>query len=217
MAKYNLQPNEGVILKSKSVSHGFWGGYTDEILLTNLNFVWTSIGIMGFPQKTHQYPLHQIKVYDGRAQVRLGEHSGNGSPMLEISFMDGTEESFGFQISDKEATKEILRWTKAINKAVTGKDIDLDPEQYWNKNADQDPEQDEDEDTDDSVLGAFREIGNELKEAIIGTPKTARQKQSATLPLEQQIDTLKKLKELLDAGILSQKEFDAKKKEIMRL
>lgn len=33
----------------------------------------------------------------------------------------------------------------------------------------------------------------------------------------EQIETVKKLKELLDAGILSQEEVDLKKKEVMRL
>jgi membrane protease subunit (stomatin/prohibitin family) len=37
------------------------------------------------------------------------------------------------------------------------------------------------------------------------------------MSFEQQIETLKKLKELLDLGILSQQEFDTKKKEIMGL
>jgi len=37
------------------------------------------------------------------------------------------------------------------------------------------------------------------------------------MSFEQQIETLKKLKELLDMGILSQQEFDVKKKEIMGL
>lgn len=35
--------------------------------------------------------------------------------------------------------------------------------------------------------------------------------------IDQQIETLKKLKSLLDAGILTQEEFDAKKKEVMNL
>lgn len=36
-------------------------------------------------------------------------------------------------------------------------------------------------------------------------------------PLDKQIETLKKLKDLLDAGILSQEEFDAKKREVLGL
>ncbi|NLD18409.1 MAG: SHOCT domain-containing protein, partial [Tissierellia bacterium] len=38
-----------------------------------------------------------------------------------------------------------------------------------------------------------------------------------TISFDDQIEMLKKLKELLDVGILSQEEFDIKKKEIMRL
>lgn len=38
-----------------------------------------------------------------------------------------------------------------------------------------------------------------------------------TISLDEQIDALKKLKELVDAGILSQEEFDMKKKQIMNL
>ncbi|QBO35758.1 SPFH domain-containing protein [Periweissella cryptocerci] len=41
--------------------------------------------------------------------------------------------------------------------------------------------------------------------------------QKSGMTFDQQIDALKKLKELLDANILSQDEFDAKKKEIMGL
>lgn len=35
--------------------------------------------------------------------------------------------------------------------------------------------------------------------------------------IEQQIDAVKKLKELLDIGVLTQQEFDAKKKDILGL
>ena len=51
-----------------------------------------------------------------------------------------------------------------------------------------------------------------------GTAPTEPQTESAkTSSLDNQIETLKKLKELLDAGILSQDEFDAKKREILGL
>lgn len=37
------------------------------------------------------------------------------------------------------------------------------------------------------------------------------------MSFDEQIEALKKLKELMDAGILTQEEFDAKKKEVMGL
>ncbi len=40
---------------------------------------------------------------------------------------------------------------------------------------------------------------------------------TSVMTLDEQIDALKKLKELVDAGILSQEEFDIKKKQIMNL
>ena len=39
----------------------------------------------------------------------------------------------------------------------------------------------------------------------------------SAMSFDQQIEALKKLKELLDMGILTQEEFDKKKKDIMRL
>jgi len=159
MAEYRLQSNEAIILKSKSVSHGFWGAYTDEILLTNINFVWTSIGIMGFPKKVYQYPLSQIKKHNGKFQVLQGEHSGNGSPMLDVYLANGSVEQFGFQISEKAAKKEIQKWIQAFNGTIKG---DSDYDEYEDNDFDN-----EDEEDDDSILGAFREVGNELK-GIIG-------------------------------------------------
>lgn len=49
-------------------------------------------------------------------------------------------------------------------------------------------------------------------------PQNASQiDQGKKMSFDEQIDTLKKLKDLLDAGILTQEEFDSKKKEIMGL
>ena len=45
----------------------------------------------------------------------------------------------------------------------------------------------------------------------------AEMKPKASMSFDEQIETLKKLKELVDMGVLSQEEFDAKKKEIMNL
>ena len=39
-AKYNLMPNESIILKETGVAHGgVMAIYTDELMLTNLNIV----------------------------------------------------------------------------------------------------------------------------------------------------------------------------------
>ena len=48
------------------------------------------------------------------------------------------------------------------------------------------------------------------------TAETVKQN-SAIMSFDEQIEAVKKLKELADAGILSQEEFESKKKEIMNL
>ena len=49
------------------------------------------------------------------------------------------------------------------------------------------------------------------------TPRGEGVTGGSVLPLDEQIEAVKQLKELLDEGVLSQEEFDAKKKEIMGL
>ena len=49
------------------------------------------------------------------------------------------------------------------------------------------------------------------------TPRGEGATGASILPLDEQIEAVKQLKELLDEGVLSQEEFDAKKKEIMGL
>jgi hypothetical protein len=117
MAKYNLQPNEVVLLKDDSVMHGsgFMSGYTDELILTNLNLVLTKKGTFGNSKGVRTFPVNQIKVYNQQAQARLGE-ARNGSALLEVYFLSG-EEQFTFQGGGK---KKVLTWVAKINEVVTG-------------------------------------------------------------------------------------------------
>ena len=47
--------------------------------------------------------------------------------------------------------------------------------------------------------------------------KPAKETDDALISYDEKIETLRKLKQLVDEGILSQDEFDAKKKEILAL
>ena len=66
-------------------------------------------------------------------------------------------------------------------------------------------------------------FGMNLAQAI--SPSTAAPVANTMAPIEQargrtideQIETVRKLKDLVDAGVLSQDEFDAKKKQVMGL
>ncbi|MFF2752483.1 hypothetical protein ACFVR1_01855 [Psychrobacillus sp. NPDC058041] len=116
MVKFNLMPNESIILKSENVMHGgMIAAYTDELILTNQNIIHVKKGMFGNTKNVKRYPVNQIKIFNGEPQAILGKQR-NGSPQLEIYFLNG-HECFGFQSLTK---KEVVQWINAICKLVTG-------------------------------------------------------------------------------------------------
>ena len=117
MAKFSLLPNESIILKTERVKHGgMFAIYTDDLILTSQNLVVVCKGTFGNTKDVVRYPLNQIKMNNGEPQALLGT-AQNGTPQLEVYFLNGQQEAFGFQSMGK---KEITQWINAICKAVTG-------------------------------------------------------------------------------------------------
>lgn len=152
--QYRLMPNEAIILKEVSVAHGgVWAIYTDELMLTNLNIVCMNKGTFGNVKNIFQYPLSQIKKYNGKPQAIMGKLS-NGTPSLEVYFVNGEVESFNFQLGNK---KKINQWIDAINKLVGGGTVDQD--------FSSDEDDDDEDDDEDTFIGAFKEAGDQFKDA----------------------------------------------------
>lgn len=119
-AKYSLMPNESVILQESSVAHGgVMAGFTDDLMLTNLNIVCINKGILGNTKNIFQYPLSQIKRYNGKPQAVLGKLS-NGTATLDIFFVDGRKESFYFNSLGNK--RKINQWINEIINVVCGDD-----------------------------------------------------------------------------------------------
>ncbi|MGW6175299.1 hypothetical protein ACWF5H_17565 [Arthrobacter sp. NPDC055138] len=120
-AKYNLQPNEVVLLKDERVMHGgFLSAYTDELMLTNLNLVLLRKGMFGNSKGVLTFPVNQIKVHNQQAQAVIGKAT-NGSDLLEVYFLNG-QEKFAFQSGGKRKLNE---WISKINYAVTGEEVSV--------------------------------------------------------------------------------------------
>jgi hypothetical protein len=135
MSNYNLQQNEYLVLKSGEV-YLVDDGYNelDELILTNKNLVYvtyvpTNQGGFNIFKKTEweyvvqQYPIAQIKVFNGQAQALLGE--GEEGSQLDIYFINGTSLSFQFICSGKRKERkrkeedQITEWINAINSLLT--------------------------------------------------------------------------------------------------
>jgi hypothetical protein len=118
MAKYNLLPNEAVLLREDGIFHG--KGLSGELILTNVNLVIMKEGLFGGSKGSRIFPLNQIKVYNGRVQALSGK-SGSVD-VLQVYFLHGVEE-FRFGAGSK---KKVQAWIGKINEAVTGEPAPLD-------------------------------------------------------------------------------------------
>ena len=102
--KYILGPGESLILKASSVRHGFWGIYTNELLLTTDNVVSIELGMFGNHKTNNIYPLYKIR------QAIIGK-AQNGEKQLELYLDDGSVEDFAFQ---EDNDMQLRVWTTAI-------------------------------------------------------------------------------------------------------
>ena len=102
--KYVLGSGESIILKATSVRHGFWGLYTNELILTTDNVVCVELGMFGNHKTNNIYPLYKIR------QAIIGK-AQNGEKQLELYMDDGSVEDFAFQ---EDSDMQLRVWTTAI-------------------------------------------------------------------------------------------------------
>ena len=75
--KYKLNPNEKIVYKASCVRHGFWGMYTNILIVTNEAVILEKRSTFDFYKGIERYNYSDIK------QVLIGEAS-NGEKQLEI-------------------------------------------------------------------------------------------------------------------------------------
>ncbi|MFT3797103.1 hypothetical protein [Microbacterium sp.] len=120
---YRLQPNEAVLFKDERVKHGgTWAGYSDELILTNLNLVVVKKGAFGGSKGTLTFPLSQIKVHNQQAQASAKKISANYWA-VEVYLLNG-EETFHLSSGGQKRANE---WVAKINEAVTGVSTPVQP------------------------------------------------------------------------------------------
>ena len=232
MTHYTLQPNESVLYQG-NVSLEKRNG-TVELILTNLNLVFV-ITIKKFLAKSQieveTYPVEEIKIYNNAPQIKqknsrveiflsCGEIVANFDSMFEAGkFVNSalrllTGKSLAERSADKvKGAVGLVDDTLGINTVGTVKNV-------------------LENGITGSLLGGIgkksipsskrsstaREVVGIAKD-LLGTPTQPEAIPAATTPsfTDEQLETLKKLKELVDMGVLTQEEFDAKKKQLLGL
>jgi len=112
MAKYNLQHNEFMIMKTNDVLLLSSNIEDNELILTNTNLVMIN-GVESRNPQTKIFPLSHIKLFNGRPQVIIDKQS-SGDKQVDIYFTNGQE---SFEFNNK---KDAIRWAEAIRQVLTG-------------------------------------------------------------------------------------------------
>ena len=231
MTNYTLQPNETVLYQG-NVSLEKRSG-TVEMILTNLNlvFIITTRKFLAKSQvDVETYPVEEIKIYNNAPQIKQknarveifltgGEIVANFESMFEAGkFVNSalrllTGKSMAERGADKfKGAVGLVDDTLGINTVNTVKNV-------------------LENGITGTLLGGFgkktapvarhtstaREVVGIAKE-LMGSPSAQEALPASPSTLtDEQMATLKKLKELVDMGVLTQEEFDAKKKQLLGL
>lgn len=229
MENYSLKANESILYKGNACGDV-------EVILTNLNLVLIKTAKKLFQKNqivVDVYPKEEIKIYNGVPQIKQKNCS------VEI-YLTSTERKIDFL-----SKRDVHKFVNTAFELLTGKTISARGAQKI-KNAVGLVDDTLGINTVDTVKNVIENgvagsildvLGKTVKKAskgtntakevldvtedILGTSKTVSNMPQIELEsstnYNEQIETIKKMKELLDAGILTQEEFEAKKKELLGL
>lgn len=226
MENYSLQANEVLLYKGEA-----YNGL--EIMLTNLNLIIVKKTQKLFKKaqvETFVYSKDDIKVYNEIPQVKQKESSVEIFLSLEeikVDFYSRAEaRKFVNSVYELLTGKSITtRGAEKVKSAIKLVDTTLGIDTIDTvKNAMENG-------IAGSLLGGIgKKVGIKSKSSVIkesvnvakdvigtATTITATQTIEKTEDYNEKIENVKKLKELLDVGILTQEEFDEKKKQLLDL
>ena len=244
MERYQLQSDEAVLYegevikvdkyKKESFMDSFSTPPTTELILTNKNIVLTTRIKKMFAKEqinVEVLSLTDIKIYDDMPQVKqnkinveiyltFGEiyldfHSKlEATKFYQVAIQTLTGKSLATRGAEKvKGGIGLVDDTLGINTVDTIKGVlenglagTLFSGFKKNKSAS----------SSSNNSSTVKEVAEIAKDVIKETRSNSSDKKEQ-LSYEEQIDALNKMKALLDAGILTQEEFDAKKKEILGL
>ena len=271
MSKYELAKDEVVILETGAARESISNSGT--LTLTNycLVFSWTT-GFFKTVDHHIAFPLSDIKVFNGQAQVKASKPTPISSFYYPLTFFfTDTTEVF---LLPPETKKSIGDWVESTNELVTGTRQGFNPEDIgavdvskklsdafsalkpvttnfaeaaqplvgvasaavsaspkWGRRAsiasavlNAVETYASSNDNPNSTAPSSFAIPQAIPEATGGSlaqdpaqPQTAPSQSPDTNSLDEQVEVLRKLKSLVDDGILTQEEFENKKRQILGL
>lgn len=244
MERYQLQPDETVLYegevikvdkyKKASFMDSFSTPPTTELLLTNKNIVLTTRTKKMFAKEqinVEVLSLADIKIYDNMPQIKQNKINVEiylTSEEIYFDFRSKHEAAKFYQIAIQTLTGKSLA-TRGAEKVKGG--IGLVDDTLGISTVDTVKgvlenglagtlfsgfKKSKPMTSKNSNSSTAKEVA-EIAKGVIKETRSNNSDKKEQLTYEEQIDALNKMKALLDAGILTQEEFDAKKKEILGL
>lgn len=243
MSNYQLESNETVLYKGpmldfsgKEAHYPIGATISYELILTNLNMVFiTKVKKILAKEETSSIvvPMETIKIYDGKPQIK------QKSTNFEVYFSDC---EYAFSLPNK---LEAVKFHNKIMELTTGKSVSIRNSEKF-KSAVNLVDNTLGIDSMGVVSGVLQNgvkgviFGGITKKAESAKPSSKKiinkvldvlgddngyemksaqpsKTESTNTINDTQIEAIKKLKDLLDMGILTQEEFDQKKKELLGL
>ena len=107
MEVFDLDVDEAVILREEEVCVGSSGNA--DLILTNKNIIQVNRGFWGGTKDSIKYPLENLKVLNGKANVRIGK-SRSDAKQLELYFVDCEKYyQFNHAFSERNWAREIVK------------------------------------------------------------------------------------------------------------
>ena len=269
-----LEPDEGILINQKasrqkqnpSLAQSLLNSMDEgNLILTNKRviFCWSS-GIFASKQEEMSFPVGNIKVVNGLAQVKPAKSKREDSTYKLTFFLANRQETFYFP--NKTSISSIKNWVQEINLLLTGESRGWNPQDIGLLDVARALETVKKGVTEAAIAAkstsdhvaesaipiaknafeaakplipvaaaaasAMPSPAGKLAGAVLGTIGSMKEhgdlassaeqsscptEEAAKDSLDAKIDQVKKLKELLDCGVLTQEEFDAKKRELLAL
>lgn len=243
MGGYKLKSNETVLYKgtilnfsAKEKHNSIGSTISYELMLTNLNMIFITKVKKLLSKEESSYidiPIETIKIYDGKPQIK---QKGTN---FEVYFSD---QEYAFSLPNNF---EAIKFHNKIMELVTGKSVSVRNSEKFKSAVDL-VDNTLGIDSLGTVTGVLqngvkgvlfngvskknevlkpssKKIINRVLDIIVNDneKETKNIEQTKTgkknIINDEQIEAIKKLKDLLDLGVLSQEEFDTKKKELLEL
>ena len=120
--KYKLNPKEKIVFKVGNVRHGFWGSYTNVLVITNQGIIFEQYGMFNNYKGIIQYKYKDIH------QAIIGKAT-NGEKQLELYLTNGEVLDFAIQTQEDNVLKTLIM---AINDQMS-EDAEYYDYEYYSK------------------------------------------------------------------------------------